>query len=660
MTASGQKSFRGRRNSVISAVKPRLECLEDRCLLSGGNLAPNPYAIGSTGWSLSDGARYTTYTTHDSNPSSGAWNISTPGAHVRSDFIAITPGQEYTYSAFLKETAFPAFGQMYVAVYDAGKNFLYNLEGSYEATSAANSWQETAIQYTAQPGEAYVILNYKRLPAGVGPKDAGSMWLDDVYFGAGTYFRQPAPVQHGFAGSLVQVDSQGNFQVLRNEVWQPFYVFGVYRGGTANTVQDYSNQGFNTLESNMFSLSLLQQAKDAVSSFNPDGMMSVIDIEQYIDPRSSLYNNLDDLKSNLIALENSPLIDRVLCFYWDNEQYTSYSVAQSVINLVKQYDADATGVRRHPILMNNGNQGTDRAYAGMVDMVGDYIRDPQTASYLGPSQSILERATIIRDIAGQTVPYTVGVISEEAYAVNLRRLGYENLIAGGHGFAYFRDGAHYQYNGDPNSPAANNIALRDCWPEFPKLRSEIDDLMPLLATPVTTTWTASPSSSAIVVGTRTYNGEGYLILVNTTSSALTVQFTLSGLGYSPSALIDYFSGATITAISGYSFTITLSANATGVFRLAKPVTAAAPLTLAPNSSPSPTSPLPSPQTSDGYIIHPGTQTQVSSTSSAPPQATAASPPSRNAGRPGVARGGRRTRPDAWEELEYLLVGTSLR
>src|SRR5262249_20769870 len=228
-------------------------------------------------------------------------------------------------------------------------------------------------------------------------------------------------------------------------------------------------------------------------------------------------------------------------------------------------------------------------YAGMVDIVGDYIRDPETASYLGPSQSVGERTTIIRNIEGQTAPFTIGVISEEAYAVNVRRLVYETLIAGGHGIAYYRDGAHYLYNGDPTSPAANNIALRDCWPEFPILRSEIDQLMPLLATPIAVTWSAGASSSSAVIGLRTYNGEGYLMLVNPTGSSLTITFTPSGLGYSPASVIDFFSGATITAISGGSFTITLAANQTAVYRLAQPAAAptiaisavAAPLPLSP-------------------------------------------------------------------------------
>src|SRR5262249_29194687 len=200
-----------------------------------------------------------------------------------------------------------------------------------------------------------------------------------------------------------------------------------------------------------------------------------------------------------------------------------------------------------------------------------------------------ERATVIRSIEAETAPFTVGVISEEAYAVNVRRLVYETLIAGGHGIAYYRDGAYYQYNGDTSRPAAYNIALRDCWPEFPILRSEIDRLMPLLAVPVTTSWSAGASSSSAVIGTRTYNGEGYLILVNPTGSPLTITFTPTGLGYSPASVIDFFSGATITAISGGSFTITLAANQTAVYRLAKPAAAptiaisavAAPLPLSP-------------------------------------------------------------------------------
>jgi len=56
-----------------------------------------------------------------------------------------------------------------------------------------------------------------------------------------------------------------------------------------------------------FSLNLLQAAKDAVSSFNPGGMMSMIDLGYFIDPRYDTYNNLTLLQQDLQVMDASAI-----------------------------------------------------------------------------------------------------------------------------------------------------------------------------------------------------------------------------------------------------------------------------------------------------------------------------------------------------------------
>jgi hypothetical protein len=459
-------------------------------------------------------------------------------------------------------------GNMMIGVYNSSKAFLYNYAGSYQVTTVANSWQQVSVLYTAQAGEAYVEVKYCRLPAGQGPTDAGSLWADDFSFAQGVQVGPNASPKTAFNGSMVQVDSQGNWSVLQNGTWQPYFVIGVYNDGSTNTAQTYSNQGFNTLFTNSFSLDLLQEAQDAVSSFNPGGMMCMIDITPYLDPRFSQYDNLTLLEQNLAALEASPLLSDVLGFYWDNEQYANYTVAQSVTSIVKQYDTNAAGQQQHPILMLGGQQGTNPLYDGMANVVGDYLRDPETASYLGPQQDIIQRSTLTDDLPGQTAPFSVGVISNEAYWNNFNALVYEDLIAGGRGFSFWADGINLNYNGDPNSAAATNITLRDWWAQLPGLVTQIDQLAPLLAQPLPTTWGLSSSNYQVACGVRAYDGQGYALLANPTATAQTVTFTAQGLWYTPSSLTDYFSGATVATTSGNSFTLTLQPYQTAVYCLA--------------------------------------------------------------------------------------------
>ena len=85
-------------------------------------------------------------------------------------------------------------------------------------------------------------------------------------------------------------------------------------------------------------------------------------------------------------------------------------------------------------------------------------------------------------------------------------------------------------------------------------------MLPLIRQPHWTTWTASFSSSLPVeVGTRDYNGKGHLLIVNTSGTPVTATFTLAGLPYTPTSVTNYFSGTTITSVSGNSFTMTIPA-----------------------------------------------------------------------------------------------------
>jgi hypothetical protein len=80
----------------------------------------------------------------------------------------------------------------------------------------------------------------------------------------------------------------------------------------------------------------------------------------------------------------------------------------------------------------------------------------------------------------------------------------------------------------------------------------------------------SPDSASIEYGTRDYAGEGYLILINTASTATSTHLTLSGLSYKPSAVKDAFTDADAGTATATGVQITLKGNSTGVYRLVAP------------------------------------------------------------------------------------------
>jgi hypothetical protein len=219
--------------------------------------------------------------------------------------------------------------------------------------------------------------------------------------------------------------------------------------------------------------------------------------------------------------------------------------------------------------MLHGDQGLTRTFAGLADVTGDYLRNSHTHQVHGPQQTTRHRYLVLDHIEQQRMPLTIGIISEEETAEGVRRLVYEHLIAGGKGIAYFRDGAFYDYNGDRSSPAAKDVTLRKCWAEFPKLRAEIDRLMPVLRRPHWTTWKLSGPSDTLEWGTRDFHGEGHVLLVNPTKVEVTATFTVQSLGYAPVAVVDYFTDKEIATANASRFTVTIAANQTAVYRLAR-------------------------------------------------------------------------------------------
>jgi hypothetical protein len=514
----------------------------------GANLLKNPAATSGAYWGMSRNAAYDSTVTRTSGSGSLkiSWidpTLSQTGAQVQSELIPVTPGQSYTLAAYLKSSVWPTLAYSLIAVYDAQGKFKANVRGSYQATSSANLWQETVSFYTAQPGDGFIKLVYGRQN---GPRNDGDIWVDDLYVGEGRGFEQPPSAKEAFDGAMVRIDSLGNYEVLRNGSWQPFFPFAIYQDISKTSYQDYSNQGFNCVVFNQFGTDIIQRAQDAKSSFNPDGMMSMIELSQYILPTMNQYNNLADLKTRLQALVKSPQISGVLDYYFDHEAYTQYDVPKAVTDLVKQYDVSASGQRLHPIWANTGNSGMARMINGLVDTVGDYANNGYN------------RYLSLGNVEGQKKPLALGITSA-ATPEELRNQLYQTLIAGGKGFAFYKDPFHIA----PYGPVSN----LPMWNEVPKLRAEVDKLLPLLRQPQWTHWKAVASDPRLIVGTRDYNLEGYLLLANPTDQTITGTISLSGLSYLPTMVEDALSGSVVEGVTGSSLSILIPPYGTSAYRL---------------------------------------------------------------------------------------------
>jgi hypothetical protein len=536
----------------------------------GTNLVSNPTFSGSTDWSLIQLAAYDAAVSHVADGSGSInlpYNEGNPGhpnnsTLLSTDYLPVVLGEVYSVSGYLYTTSvnhpFVAIG---LATYDANKVFIDSRFISLEGVSAASEWQEIVAAFRPQGNEAYVRFALYRM---YGSQDdlTTNVWFDDAYFGSGLGFNEAPEAKQEFNGAMSRIDSLGNIEVLKNGTWESYFPLCVYQKDTIvqADLNAYSAQGFNcTMWSRVdnFDESYFKSRLDAVSSFNPNGMMAMGDFTDYTIPEDTdHYNDISGLTTAITDMMSRPSFSQVfLGYYLDNEQYDQYPVISAATNAIKTTDVNGLGQRNHFIYMLEGNQGITRMFSNLVDSVGDYLHDEHGIS-LGIDKTVLSS-----NIQDQDKPFVFGINSNwiDDSADALRSELYQLLIGGGKGLAIYRDPVHG--SGVP-------IENTDAWTELPQLRTEINTLLPLIRQPHWTNWSVTtPDTTPIQVGTRDYNNDGYLFLANTSGTQAGATFSLSGLSYESNRMTDFFTGSQTATISQNQFTITLPPYGTAVYHL---------------------------------------------------------------------------------------------
>jgi hypothetical protein len=506
----------------------------------------NPEVDGPAGYDLLRGAAYDPGMSHQ--PGSGAIDLSVPKSQVQTNFISVMPGKTYSFSFYSRSDQWPVNSDCLISAYDGWKKFRYNWQGSYQGLSSANTWEESAVFFTAQEGDRFVKVLVSRLDGNKSPNVAGHLWVDDFNVSEGIKLRSQPAAKKSFPGSKVRIDSLGNFEVLEGGQWKPFFPFAIYQDTRRPSYQIYSDQGFNCIMFNQLDPLLLEKARSSISTFNPHGMWSMAEIAQYIQPKSPLYGQISDLTEKMQRLRQSPGADRLFAYYWDNEAYNQGAEAKKVIETVRTLDRDSSGSPSHPIYMLQGNQGLSRNYNALVDSVGDYGNEEGHASL--SKQSTRQRFYLLRHLSGQRNPVGIGVVSDVTEPVALRQSIYQLLLAGAKGIAYYRDGSGV----DRERPDITRMSI---WNEFPQLRREIDRLLPVLREPDSDT-PGLCSNPLIIACAKRHEQKNYLLLVNPTTSPQSAEFTMAETSLGDQEVRDFFSGEKIAVSSKGRFQWTMT------------------------------------------------------------------------------------------------------
>ena len=315
----------------------------------------------------------------------------------------------------------------------------------------------------------------------------------------------------------------------------------------------------------------IQLMKNAVSAFNPDGMYSGFDITGYVDVGHPYYNDASLLAQRLMQIKDAGLMDHLLWYYWDNEtDPTVYDTWKNISDTIKANDVDANGKRMHPIYALDGNPGLAKMYSKdtLTDIVGTYTSSVANNVGAGPGANGL---TILKNSEQQVSPVVVGQINvnfDSTSGAAWRERFYQIIIAGGKGMGWWRDCV-----ASVSGSCYGNLipfAQTGLYNELPKLRREIDAMMPIIREPEWTDWSFASSDATLRYGTREHNGEGYLIVLNTQDVPITTTLSTTDLPYVPTLLADYFTGNQVTTYANSQFNITLEANATAVYKLPRP------------------------------------------------------------------------------------------
>lgn len=433
------------------------------------------------------------------------------------------------------------------------------------------------------------------------PQSNAKIWLDDISLTEGLTFEQPPtakipfiPQQSDIASNkpYIKVDALGNVERCVGETCEDFFPICVYGSGNRRSspdgaFSDYSRQGFNC---NMWS-SIAQTITDfsaASSDFNPDGMLSSLYLSRYtglsaygitgIERPAGNSNqasaqlmdyvpeNVRSLEDTLIDIQAQGLDNNLIFYYWDQEnfQISHWYLHQQLAAKIRQID------NLHPIYMLQGQYGLASRYSNtqpIVDITGSYtntylrcayerlndsgaIKLHQDLTYSGLEQycppysnggseqrlfdqipSGARALQILDNMELQNQPVVIAQINAASYKT-FRAKVFASLANGAKGIGMWRDN-FANVNSD-----AEKAELGYWWPNFPNIRREIMSLLPMIKEPHWTEWQANIETGQLDYGTRTYDGDAYLLTYNEGHQPTTASLSFTGLSYSPYALVD--------------------------------------------------------------------------------------------------------------------------
>jgi hypothetical protein len=481
--------------------------------------------------------------------------------------IPVEEGSWYIFRGYMYVSSTPSDIVRFYIGYSNHGTHIRSIVHTILSNSKANHWEEFVVPVYIQKHKNITDIKCFIRNTG-GPNTAissiGDIWIDDVTVhkvrDSSQLFGETKPsIKQAFDGAYVKIDALGNFSVKKDEEFKPFFPVIIYPGGQSKW-NSYAKHGFNTVVCNY-------PGEAQIAADN--GMYWIWDLYGYgiNDFSASGYDRFvseyKDMKKH-----NPKLLDKLLYFYWDNEQYDVLDSFTKFTDKIKTMDVDADGNRLRPINMNlnltPGHKNYYNEQYKLIDMQSVYANpllyqenDRGSYDYELKNWYNTEFAhfSVFEHLPNVTIPKSVFLV-DSPHDTYIENIIFAAIARGGKGFAFWRD-----------SGSQPEIETKVWWDSFPQTVAKIEKLLPLIREPHWTNWKLEYSEfddeDGIVVGKRDYNDKRCMVVASRADISKTITFSTPDRDMG--TLYNFFDNSLVASPSAGSVTLSLPAHGSGVY-----------------------------------------------------------------------------------------------
>ena len=362
------------------------------------------------------------------------------------------------------------------------------------------------------------------------------------------YRRHPASIRKPFDGGRVRIDALGNWELLENGKWRPYFPLVMYPASDNVDYRKYRKNGWNTL-TQISSVSAAERAADAGLYFQIDFSSTFI-----------RYGTREAV-ALLRKFQASRAWGRVVALYFDLENGTELKrrkATDMVTALKKALYKD--GKQEVPVIVNHLSPEAMNAFGDLFDVVGAYVNTVVSpwnrSSTIGTHLGQMEAFVTAVNSENMLVPVGVGTVNMPHEGDHLETLLWAAIVRGARAFGYWRD----RYD----DTRATDIARKKWFSAFPRHAANIRKALPILRQPshppFRITMNEREREQGVIFTTREYKGKPVLIVVyqgsnmETTKKPKTVVFS-SDVPFR--TVRDVFTGKVVAGNKGGRFALTL-------------------------------------------------------------------------------------------------------